>query len=373
MRISSLRSFIWIQLICLFFLVLLTPPVAAAFRHLREGMTAPQVEGKDFLSGEKISSERLRQSGSVVVVVFWAGWSGRSLEELAYLKEISTRFKSQSLGIIAVNVEGQEITPAKKQHIEELFTQMELPFPCIIDDGLDLFYTYGTIAVPSTAIIDSTGVLRYGPAGFSLATRDRILDTLEILFGLKAEDEFSPLAIGYQPSKSASRYYRLALRLAGQRMYERALKNLEMAGAADSGFPAPHNLRGDIYLKLDSLDAALKEFDRAVSLDSLSVSAWTGWGEALLKAGEQDLALNRLNTAVRLDSTYTPALYHLGLCLAEKGRVEEALGLLNSALELHAQNARIFYALGQVYLTAGDTGQAAMAMRKALEILYPAR
>ncbi|HUU46163.1 MAG TPA: tetratricopeptide repeat protein [Acidobacteriota bacterium] len=351
--------------------ILLVPSASGAFRYLQEGMTAPPVEGKDLLTGETVSSERT-EGANVIIVAFWATWSERSLEILEDLKALVADHPDGSIRIFAVNVENQTISADMRKLIEHTVTELDLPFPVLIDDELALFFEYGVIAVPSAAIMDSTGVLRFAPSGYSYTIRDRIVDTIEVLLGLKQPTEAVALRRGYVPTNTTSRYYLLALQLVNQRMYERALANLKPALEADSLFSGPHNLRGQIYLELDRLPEAAAEFAVAVQLDSTSVAAWAGWGHALLRQGQATAARAKLAAALALDGSYTPALLDLALCLAQEQKTGEALDSLRAARELNPQDPAVHYQLGQVFHLAGQTDSTVDAYHAALKILFPA-
>jgi tetratricopeptide (TPR) repeat protein len=355
----------------LFPAMLFVPEATAAFKYLHEGMKCPDVKGEDILSGTKVSSRTVIDDKNLVVIVFWATWSERSLQELQALKEISLQAQDLPLKIIAVNVEGQQLTAAEKSKVVDLTKQMELPFPVLMDDGLKTFYEFGVIAVPSTAIVDTTGVLRYAPAGFSLTTRDLIADSIDVLLGRKEAGAAPVIRPVYTPVNEASRYYHLALRLSHKRMYERALSNLERAQEADSQFASPHALRGEIFLKLDSTEAAIREYQTAVQLDSTLVAAWAGLGKALLAAGKPDEAIQALSKALELDDSFTPAFLDLGLSLASLGRTTEALDSLSKAIELHPKDPLGYYYQGKVYARQNDLAAALTSYQKALQLLYP--
>ncbi len=356
-------------IIVVFLGTLFVPSVSAAFRYLQEGMTAPSIEGMDLIRNEKVSSEKLSKE-NLVIITFWASWSQRSIKLLADLKKIALEFEDKPLRIIAINVDDQKVTPAGKMKIEKLVLEMDLPFPVIIDNNLDIFYSFGVIAVPSTAILDTKGVLRFTPPGYSLTTRDLISDSIRVLLGMEVGSN-TELITGYTPDNVASRYYHLAIQLANQHMYERALSNLDMSIKKDSLFSAPHNLRGQILLALDSVESALDEFELAVTLDTNSVAAWAGWGTATRLLDSLDLALARLAEALKRDPYYTPALLDLSLCISESGDNEEALDSLTKAREANMRDPYIHYYIGRVYEQSGDISKAAESYRTALEIIFP--
>lgn len=341
-----------------------------AFKHLKEGMKAPSVAGTDILTGTQVSSDELH-SNNIVVVIFWASWSERSLEELQDFKALSTEYEEYPLSIIAVNVEGQSTTPVLRDSLSRLVSELDLPFPTIFDTGLELFYRYGVIAVPSTAIIDRSGVLRYGPPGYSLTTRDRLVDSIRAYLGIRDTSEAITRGDGYIPTDKASRYYHLAVRLTMVGNHKQALQNLNTAQQCDENFAAIYTLRGDILLKLDSLDAALAQFTRAIALDSNSVQARTGLGQTFYKKGETEFAAASLNQAVEIDSNYTPAWICLGMYSSESGDTEQALKYLQHARSLNSRDPEVYRLLGHLYSASGDMARAVESLQTGLKILYP--
>jgi len=351
----------------------LVPSATAAFKYLHEGMNAPTVKGKDVTSGESISSDKYFDDQNMVIVVFWATWSKRSLDELEALKEIVDEVGEQPVRIIAVNVEGQDMTAQRRQEVVDFSQALALPFPSIMDEKLDIFYEFGVIAVPSTAIFDTTGILRYGPAGYSLTTRDLIVDSILVLLGIREPSLVTPLKRGYQPKPKANRYYNLALGLSRRRMYERAQTNLEQARSIDSNFAMVYNLMGEIQLKLGDPASAIDYYSKAVAIDSTVVSGWAGLGRAYLRDGQIEAAMENLAAALKLDESYTPAFLDLGLSLAQKGEISQALDSLNKAVELNFMNPIVHYYLGQVHMQAADTAAAVTALTTALELFYPSQ
>jgi len=288
------------------------------------------------------------------------------------LKSFANEHEDLAVKIIAVNVNNQKISPEEKKLILDKISELDLPFPVILDDNLNIFYEFGVIAVPSTAILDTTGVLRYAPSGYSLTTKDLIIDSVEVLLGLKKPTITTLVREGYRPKNKSSRYFRLALQLANKKMYERALSNLELSQKADSMFSAPHNLRGQIYLEMDSASTAIKEFEIALQLDSSSIAAMAGLGRAYFKDGQVDAAYETLAKLHAKDDTYTPALLDLALCMSEKEQFSDAIDSLKKAIELNPKDPTVYYYMGKVYKKLNQPSRAAESFRTALELLYPA-
>ena len=353
---------------------LFSPQASAAFKFLQEGMTAPELSGRDLQTGEKVSIEITgEEDNAVLLITFWATWSKRSLEILSDLKEMVAEYEGQPFRVVAVNVEGQTVTPAIRAKIEKTVADLDLPFPVILDEDLEAFYSYGVVAVPSTAVLDRDGILRYDPAGYSFSIRDKLVDSTQVLLGLKELTEDLDLVRGYVPKKKASRYYFLALQLNKKRLYERALQHLEKSSAVDTLFSAPSNLRGQILLDMSRPEDAVIEFEHAVALDESSVAAWAGWGRALYRSGRKAEAREKLTEALDLDESYTPALLDQALCLFSDHEVEQALVLLGSVRELNPREPATYLILGRHHELAERTDEALTAYHHALEILYPDR
>jgi Tfp pilus assembly protein PilF/alkyl hydroperoxide reductase subunit AhpC len=354
-------------------LALPPPQTVAAFKYLDVGMTAPTVSGKDLLTGRKVSSgEKAADEHETICIAFWATWSPRSLELLADLETMYNRLSGQPFHVIAVNVDSQVTTAEVTERVKRTVTGMELPFPVIMDKELEIFYTYGVVAVPSIAVIDADKVVRSAPSGYSYAVRDRLTGSIETVLGLVAEEEAEIAAKpAYQPKLKALRYYNLAVRMTNQRLYEDALSNVDLAMAADPRFSAPYNLRGQIRLKIGEPGPALEDLKQAVGLDSISVSARTGLGRALLAKGDTMAALEQFDVALELDPSYTVALQEKGVCLAAMDRYDEAIALLKEVIELYPQNPQTYYYIGRVCRKTGKTGDALVSYRTALRMLFP--
>ena len=92
-------------LVTILLLVLLVSPSTAAFKYLREGMTAPGIVGTDIVSNQPIRSDQWL-GDNMIVVVFWASWSERSVEQLNDLAAFVNERTEVGCRVIAVNVDG---------------------------------------------------------------------------------------------------------------------------------------------------------------------------------------------------------------------------------------------------------------------------
>lgn len=371
MSFSSLKDLMFRREVLLAVLIILVAVNAsAAFKYTAVGMEAHEFSGEDIVTGNQISIRDLYKD-NLTIVVFWATWSPRSIEQLRDMNELRNEYPGKAIEIVAVNVDAPQISATVRAQITEIVKSMDLQIPVIIDEELKIFYTYGVIAVPSTAIIDTAGTVRYDPGGYGMRIKDVIVDSVKAFLGLATATLQDTLPPGYEPSKKSARYYNLALNLKQTGMYDRALENLELSRQADSLFAAPVALMGEILFQQGKLDEARAAYSRGASLDSTGVAIWAGWGRTLLLSGDSIAAREKLEKALALDENYTPALIDMGLCLAYQDSIEKSLELLTQAAGLNRGDPTTHYYLGLAYRKAGKDGEAAQAFVEALSILYP--
>ncbi len=344
-------------------ILLISLPAAGAFKYLTVGMDSPKIEseGLDYDSLIK---------GKTLLVVFWASWSKRSLEQLDDLQEIYSSYKDSNLVIIAINVEKEVLTSVEKDSIKSLYASRGYTFPLVIDEGLKIFYTYGVIAVPSTALVDSTGTLRYAPAGYSLGTRDKLFDSIMVLLGKKEAHEMPELLTqGYRPDKRALRYYYLGLNLYNKGLFKQALDNLHKSASLDTLFSTPLGLIGNIWMDNNDCDSALVYLQEAVRLDSMNVSALAGLGECLWQKGDTAGTKDLLNHSIPLDSAFTPLRLLQVKTLVADNMLTEALAVLDECLDYHQNNPQIHYMKGTILRLQGQFELASNSFLKAYKLL----
>jgi tetratricopeptide (TPR) repeat protein len=262
-------------------------------------------------------------------------------------------------------------TSTVRDRVRRAVERINPSFPVIMDEKLEFFYEFGVIAVPSAVILDADRIVRAAPSGYSSGTRDHLALMVDTVLGMAPLQDEIAASPAYQPDLKASRYYRLAVQLANQRLYESALAKIDLATAADSRFAAPHGLRGQIHLAEGDPAAARDDFRQAVALDSLSVNARAGLGRALLELGEVDTARARLEETLAIERTYPAALQDLARCLAAEGQTQAAIALLREAIDLNPREPEIYYYLGKTCREAGQSAHAVEAFRGALRMLFP--
>ncbi len=304
--------------------ILLSSPAVGAFKYLTAGMNYPKI---DNIEKNLAKSE----SRKVLVIAFWATWSERSIQQLDDLSKFYETYRDSGLEVIAINVEGEGVSDEKADSISKFFAGHNYPFPLVIDSNLEIFYTFGVIAVPSSALIDSSGVIRYAPAGYSLTSKDRLFDSLLVLMGFKEIESAEHLMIDrYKPDKRALRYYNLGLRLYQNGLTQMALSNLHKSTSLDTLFSSPLSLIGTIWSEDGEYDSAMVYLRNAIALDSLNVGALSALATSLWLSGDTSQAKVVIMSTLAIDSLFTPARLLNAQIMISEGQLTDALELLEN-------------------------------------------
>ena len=141
MSVKAQYRYIYSFVILLVLLFFSTKSIAA-FRYLQEGMPAPILNGVDLVTGQKISTEDWKDDGTTIIV-FWATWSKRSIDELSDMAELAVKYQDKPVHFIAVNVEGKTITKQLKEKIAREMAGLNISFASIIDAEMEFFNKFG--------------------------------------------------------------------------------------------------------------------------------------------------------------------------------------------------------------------------------------
>jgi thiol-disulfide isomerase/thioredoxin len=133
------------------------------------GMGAPEISIKHWLKGEPATLSSLR--GQVVLLEFWATWCKPCREMFKKLKELDEAHRARGLEIVAITrhylaernnaqSEADELT-LMRNTIEEQGVRFRVGVA--EDEGLQELY--GAIGLPTLALIDRRGIVRYAHFG----------------------------------------------------------------------------------------------------------------------------------------------------------------------------------------------------------------
>ena len=124
-----------------------------------EGSPAPNLF-LPMLSGEHF--DLAQQKGKVVVLGFWATWSGPSIRNLPQLLEATSEFNSSELKLVSVNQD------ASREELLEFINQYDMhELSVLLDENSSAYDAFDVKGLPHTVVIDQVGVVHDVAVGFS--------------------------------------------------------------------------------------------------------------------------------------------------------------------------------------------------------------
>lgn len=134
--------------------------VAATGFALETGTPAPEIDlvGTD---GERIRMSDLR--GKVVVVDFWASWCGPCRESFPFLERMQQRHRARGLVVVGVSVDSEDA------EFRRFVDAHPVNFRLARDANHQVARRYAPPSMPTSYIIDRSGVVRYVQRGYRRA------------------------------------------------------------------------------------------------------------------------------------------------------------------------------------------------------------
>lgn len=131
------------------------------------GKPAPEIITVKWLEEEPTTLARLK--GKVVALEFWAAWCPDCRGMIPHLRDWAARYEKDGLKILTVTryygFNGREVGRATREEEETFLIHFkrlrQLPYGTAIDDGQRSFDLYSVTWVPTIAIIDRAGRVRF--------------------------------------------------------------------------------------------------------------------------------------------------------------------------------------------------------------------
>ncbi len=370
-----LAGIAFLMLVAVAVMLFAIPHASAAFKYVQKGSDVPDFTIKT-LSGEDVNLAALKE-GKSAIILFWATWSPRSLDEMKFLEGLYKEHKDKGLKIVGINVNHLTFSMEDMQAVQKAVADTGVTFPIALDKGLEIYNAFGVVATPSTLVMTSGGQVAYEVSSFMTFTGEQVRENAEIALGVRqaaAKEAVAEAPAGYKPVKKAMLMYNLGRNLLKMGSKEKAMDKLSQAVEEDPKYAAPRVLLGHLYLETaaqdpKSLDQAVKLFNEALSSEAGNVSALTGLAEGLMRTGKLDEAETKFNEAVAADQTYTPAVAGLATVYSKKGKYPEAIAKFKEALELNPLSPDVYSRRASSYESQGMMKESARDLRKAVEIL----
>ncbi|MET1256041.1 TlpA family protein disulfide reductase [Aliikangiella maris] len=157
----------------------IAPLVVAAFLLVftTSSMAEDKVKAPDFTlksnSGKNVRLSDFR--GKVVLLNFWASWCGPCRQEMPILDEIQKKYESLGFTVLGVNVD------TKVESALRYLKDTPVNFPVLYDSESKVSELYNVSAMPSTAIIDRDGHVRYIHPGYKSGDEEKYRQKIKAL------------------------------------------------------------------------------------------------------------------------------------------------------------------------------------------------
>jgi thioredoxin-like negative regulator of GroEL len=246
--------------------MVLTASAGLAGERPALGSRAPLPPARDLRGAQRSVGEFAGPRG--LVLLFWAGWSERSIQQLQRFDKVAAEMKAHGVGLVAVNVERHDAGEREVAGVRDRIGRLKVNVPVLIDDGLEIFNAYGVVAVPSTALIDGGGKLTYFTYGYAHGQSEDLFDALDRLAGI----ERTRPTDRQKAAPAAIRRLQFGRMQLSQGRVEPARRSFEAAVEADASFADPLVELAALALDDRDVPGARALLDRAATLEKGSIA-----------------------------------------------------------------------------------------------------
>ena len=153
---------------------------ASGAKHPLIGAAAPEL-GSEAVSGEGPKTLKDAQ-GKIVIVDFWGTFCEPCKKSFPKYQEIVDQFPGE-VTVIAVSVDEPDST--KKEQLTQFATENHAKFAIVWDKDHSASEKYGmrSLTMPSSFVVDKTGVVRHIHAGYETGEEEKIAEEIKALLG----------------------------------------------------------------------------------------------------------------------------------------------------------------------------------------------
>lgn len=117
-------------------------------------------------AGQTVSLSQ--QRGKIVYVDFWASWCGPCRQSFPWMNEMLSKYQSQGLEIIAVNLDNS------RADADSFLEKNPASFTVVFDPTATMPPLYGVKGMPTSYLIDASGEIILQHAGFNASHRESL-------------------------------------------------------------------------------------------------------------------------------------------------------------------------------------------------------
>lgn len=149
--------------------------LAAQFAYsAKVGDDAPSFRARTLNGAETVSNADLE--GKVVFVDFWASWCPPCLKSLPEFESLQTSFSGRDdVVVLAINLD------ENPQDAKDFINKIDITYKILADKDGVIPESFGVNAMPTSYVIDKSGVIRYVHSGYKSGDVNKIKAEIEKL------------------------------------------------------------------------------------------------------------------------------------------------------------------------------------------------
>jgi peroxiredoxin len=136
------------------------------------GQPAPDFALRSFAGNNQRLSEHF---GEVVLINFWASWSGPSRQQMPVLEKLHAKYQRAGLVLLGVNLDDDA------ERAREMAHTLRVSYAMLFDTRKDVARRYEVGTMPLTVLIDREGIVRFVAQGFKPGDEARYVEELRKL------------------------------------------------------------------------------------------------------------------------------------------------------------------------------------------------
>jgi tetratricopeptide (TPR) repeat protein/peroxiredoxin len=340
-------------------------------------LAAPDFSLSD-LTGKTRTLDAFR--GKKVLLNFWVTGSPSCEKELKIFNDLHTRWASQGLQLLTVNLDALSDNSAGGEQVQALARERHFSFPILrgTDDVAGiynilyryLFDRHRNLSLPTSFLISEKGeIVKVSQGAINPENVERDFQhipqndaerlTKALPFpGVIDTPEFRRNYLSYGAVFFQREYFDQA-----EASFRLAVRDDPVSAEALYGL-------GSVYLKQGKASEARESFERVIKLqasypDTLP-NAWNNLGLLATREGRTAEAIPYFQEALKLNPDHLVALDNLGNAYRQQKQWNEARSVLERAVKVGAQDPEVNYSLGMVFAQLDDTERAFEYLRRAL-------